>query len=181
MSYPVIRKILYASDLGLFGPYILQHVISMAERHQAQVLVVHAVTPMGVFADSVLETYIPDGLKYELRDHGLDEVMQSIREQVIEAFEDELNEGKRGGRQYISDVKVIQGFAADVVLSQASENDVDLIVVGGHSAEADNPMMLGSVANKILQLSEVPVYMVPIMGPIGREGGGPRSGVFQGR
>jgi len=166
----VIRKILYASDLGLFGPYILQHVISIAEQHQAQVLVVHAVSPMGVFADSVLETYIPEELKHELRDHGLAEVMQTIRDQVIEAFEDELNEGHREDRQYISDVRVIQGFAADVVLSQAKECEVDLIVVGGHSAEADHPMMLGSVANKILQLSEVPVYLVPIMGPMGRDG-----------
>lgn len=161
----MIRKILYATDLGLYGPYVLQHVIALAEHFDAKIVVVHAVTPIGVFADSVLETYIPDSLKQELREHGLDEVMHMIRDRVIEAFEDELNEGQTGDRQYISDVRVIQGMAADVVLGQAKNTGADLIVVGANSVDGEHRTMLGSVANKILQLSDVPVYLVPLMNP----------------
>ncbi len=74
----VISRILYPSDLGLYGRHVLNHVMCLAGRHEARVRVVHAVEPMGVFADTVLDTYIPEELIHELRVDGQHEVMAAI-------------------------------------------------------------------------------------------------------
>ena len=54
----MIRSILYATDLGLYAPYVLQHALSLTRAYSAELYVVHAVEPMGLFADSVLQTYL---------------------------------------------------------------------------------------------------------------------------
>ncbi len=55
---PCLRSILYATDLGLYAPYVLQHALSLAKAFGAELHVVHAVEPMGLFAESVLQTYL---------------------------------------------------------------------------------------------------------------------------
>ena len=54
----MIRTILYATDLGLYAPYVLQHAVSLAQAYKAELYVVHAVEPMGLFAESVLQSYL---------------------------------------------------------------------------------------------------------------------------
>lgn len=158
----MIKRILYASDLGLYGPYMMQHVVTLAERYGAQVVVVHAVEPLGVFADAVLETYVEPDLVRDLKDRGLMEVMSTIRGQVMEAFEDEFVEGLVD-KSCIEDVVVKRGGPADVILKEADQRNVDLIVIGSHSEGDEHATMLGSVASKVLQLSRVPVYMIPMV------------------
>ena len=54
----MIRSILYATDLGLYASYVLQHALAMSRSFKADLYVVHAVEPMGLFAESVLQTYL---------------------------------------------------------------------------------------------------------------------------
>ena len=56
----MIRSILYATDLGLYAPYVLQHALALTRAFNASLYVVHAVEPMGLFAESVLQTYLDD-------------------------------------------------------------------------------------------------------------------------
>ncbi|WP_163004250.1 universal stress protein, partial [Pseudomonas viridiflava] len=46
--------------------------------------------------------------------------------------------------------------------------DVDLLVVGSHSHRAKEGESIGRTAARVLQLSDVPVYMVPMMQNRGR-------------
>ena len=42
----MIRSILYATDLGLYAPYVLQHALALTRSFNAALYVVHAVEPM---------------------------------------------------------------------------------------------------------------------------------------
>ena len=55
----MIRSILYATDLGLYAPYVLQHALSLTRAYNAELYVVHVVEPLGLFAESVLQTLTP--------------------------------------------------------------------------------------------------------------------------
>lgn len=156
----MLKTILYATDLGLFGPFLLEHVCELARRHDAQVHVVHAIEPIGLFADAILKTYVPDTLKSELQQGGIESVKDAIRLQVKHAFEDDFIDFE-GNRDWIADVHVVDGSPADVILKQADRLSVDLIVLGTHGGSVNPSTALGSVANKVLQLSKVPVYLVP--------------------
>ena len=45
----MIRSILYATDLGLYASYVLQHALVLSRSFKADLYVVHAVEPMGLF------------------------------------------------------------------------------------------------------------------------------------
>ena len=84
----MIRSILYATDLGLYASYVLQHALAMRRSFKADLYVVHAVEPMGLFAESVLQTYLDEDTLGELRRNGLNTVMASIEQRVLDGFRD---------------------------------------------------------------------------------------------
>lgn len=159
---PMVKTILYATDLGIFGPYLLEHVSDLAQRHGAKVVVVHAIEPLSPFADAVLEAFVPEDTRSSLKSNGLDDVLETIRQQVLAAFEDDFIDFE-GDRGWLDDVRVVAGKAPDVILAEAQRLGVDLIVIGSHSGnkQEDSYTSIGSVASKVLQLSHVPVYLIP--------------------
>jgi len=158
----MLRSILYATDLGLYAPYVLQHALALAKAFQAELHVVHAVEPMGLFAESVLQTYLDDKTLQELRSNGLSSVMASIEQRVLEGFRDEMGEAQQD-MQMIRSVRVGQGDPPRVILDEARKLGVDLLVVGSHSHGEAQDIPLGRTAARLLQLSETPVYLVPML------------------
>ena len=156
----MLKNILYASDLGLYGPFILEHVSELANRHHAQVTVIHAVEPVSVLADALLSTYVPEASMLALKHHGYEAVLTTIRARVKQAFEDDLMDF-RGSTDWIRDVQVVGGEPAQVILEHAEEINADLIVMGTHGGRSGSRTAIGSVASKVLQLSRVPIYLVP--------------------
>jgi nucleotide-binding universal stress UspA family protein len=158
----MIRSMLYATDLGLYAPYVLQHALALARTFNAELYVIHVVEPMGLFAESVLQSYLDEDVLKELRTQGVSTVMEGIEQRVLDGFRDELGEGNQD-LQLIRTVQVIQGDPSNVILEQAKQMGVDLLVVGSHSHGTEGDTPLGRTAAKVLQLSEVPVYMVPML------------------
>ncbi len=104
----MIRSILYATDLGLYAPYVLQHALAMARSFKARLHVVHVVEPMGLFAESVLQTYVDEARLKELRSTGLETVMSNIELRVLEGFRDELGDNPED-LELIGSVSVLRG------------------------------------------------------------------------
>jgi len=158
----MIRSILYATDLGLYAPYVLQHALAMTRAFKADLYVVHAVEPMGLFAESVLKTYLDEAVLTEIRTNGLSGVLASIEQRVFEGFRDELGDAR--DMDMVRAVRVMQGDPPQVILAEAQRFNVDLLVVGSHSSHsAAQDIPLGRTATRLVQLSEVPVYLVPML------------------
>lgn len=158
----MIRSMLYATDLGLYAPYVLQHALALAKTFNAELHVVHVVEPMGLFAESVLQSYLAEDVLRELHSEGVNTVIEGIEQRVLASFRDELGEDHQD-LELIRSVRVVQGDPSNVILEQAQRLEVDLLVVGSrsHGAEGDTP--IGRTAARVLQLCEVPVYMVPMV------------------
>lgn len=41
----MIRSMLYATDLGIYAPYVLQHALALARTFNAELYVIHVVEP----------------------------------------------------------------------------------------------------------------------------------------
>lgn len=158
----MIRSILYATDLGIYAPYVVQHALAITRAFKAELYVVHAVEPMGLFAESVLQTYLDQGTLEAMRTQGLSSVMASIEQRVLEGFRDELGEAQ-DEIALIRAVRVVQGDPPSVILDQVQQLGVDLLVVGSHSHGALSDTPLGRTATRLIQLSAVPVYLVPML------------------
>ena len=158
----MIRSMLYATDLGLYAPYVMQHALELARTFRADLYVVHAVEPMGLFAESVLQSYLDEQALNELHNQGLNTVMATIEQRVLDSFREECADGQQDLRM-IQSVKVIQGDPSQVILEQARTLSVDLLIVGSHSHGSGTEGHLGRTAARVLQLAKVPVYLVPLL------------------
>lgn len=162
----MIRSMLYATDLGVYAPYVMQHALALARSFSADLYVIHAVEPMGQFAESLLQSYLDERTLEQLHHQGVSTVMANIEQQVLENFRDEL--GEKEDLALIRAVRVRQGDPAEVILDQARRLDVDMLVIGSHSQGAGAEIPIGRTAVRLLQLSPVPVYMVPLAQHLGR-------------
>lgn len=163
----MIRSILYATDLGLFAPYVLQHALSLARTHGADLHVLHVVEPLGVFAESVLQAYLDEATLEALHAGGLDSVMANIERQVFEGFCDELRENPEEATP-IRGVRVLLGDPPLVILRQAEELGVGLIVLGSRSQSMSaGAAGVGRTCLRLLQQVQVPVYLVPLQAGVG--------------
>lgn len=158
----MIRTVLFATDLGAYSPVLLEHVALIAGQHSAEIVVLHAVEPFTHIADALVQTYLPQDAKRELEEEGIERILQGIKQGIIDALEEDLFEGSEG-LAYVREVLVERGAPAKLILQTAQYYGADLIILGSHGPNSSNPNMLGSVASKILQLSTIPVYMVPLM------------------
>jgi hypothetical protein len=77
----------------------------------AELYVVHVVEPIGLFAESVLQTYLDEQALSELAEQGINTVMANIELRVLDSFREELQGGEQE-LQVIRSVKVIQGEPA---------------------------------------------------------------------
>lgn len=158
----MIRSMLYATDLGLYAPYVTQHALALARTFSAELYVIHVVEPMGLFAESVLQSYLGEDAWHDLHNSGVGAFMDGIEQRMLDGFREELGEGNKD-LSFIRTVRVVQGEPSSVILEQARELSVDLLVVGSHTHQAKEGESIGRTAARVLQLSEVPVYMVPMM------------------
>ena len=55
------------------------------------------------------------------------------------------------------------GVPSDVIIAQTGIRDSDMVVLGSHGQHAYRGGLMGSVVTKVLQLSSVPVYMIPMV------------------
>ncbi|SFY39584.1 Nucleotide-binding universal stress protein, UspA family [Pseudomonas sp. NFR02] len=156
----MIRSMLFATDLGLYAPYVMQHAVALARTFKADLYVIHVVEPIGLFAESVLQSYLDETALSEWQSKGLSTVMATIEQRVLDSFREEWGEGEQD-LQWIRSVKVIQGDPCEVILDQLRKLSVDLLIVGSHSQAAGVAVPLGRTAARVLQLSPVPVYLVP--------------------
>ena len=156
----MIRSMLFATDLGLYAPYVMQHALALARTFKADLYVIHVVEPIGLFAESVLQSYLDEAALSEWQSKGLSTVMATIEQRVLDSFREEWGEGEQD-LHWIRSVKVIQGDPCEVILDQLRKLSVDLLVVGSHSQATGVAVPLGRTAARVLQLSPVPVYLVP--------------------
>jgi nucleotide-binding universal stress UspA family protein len=57
---------------------------------------------------------------------------------------------------------VEEGIPYQVILNVAKEWDADIIVLGTHGRTGISHLIMGSVAEKIVRHSEIPVFIIPI-------------------
>ena len=163
----MIKKILFATDLGAFTPHALLHVESLSRQYDAKICLLHVVPPLADFTHAIVKSYCSESVKKEILDtQSIKGVLESVRDEVYEMIAaNRLIEGDLLER--ISEVIIVPGKPANVILVEAERVKADLIVIGSHGTEALHAHLLGSVSIKVLQLAKVPVLMVPMMNPEG--------------
>jgi nucleotide-binding universal stress UspA family protein len=156
----VIKKILLAADLSVYTPSVLQHSTDLANQYNANLVIVHAVEPLGSLGHALLQAYLKPETSREITTKGLDAMVKEVKAHVVDYVTDQYMDGDSDLSQ-LEDIVVEAGNPSSVILKTADEIDADIILVGCHSPDIENTNSLGSVAQKVINGAKVPVYVVP--------------------
>ena len=138
VSYP---RILFPLDLSGVAPLIARHVEAMASKFSSQLHVLH-----------VLPSY--DGPSFPSYDQVMDELRQSATVKLDQFISEHL--GSLG--QITTRVKV--GHTGRTILRYVEEHDISLVIMGTHGRSGLGHLFFGSVAQRVVQNSKVPVLTV---------------------
>jgi nucleotide-binding universal stress UspA family protein len=155
---PKIQKILYATGLGPAAPYVFRYALSLARRHEAEIVAVHGMEPLSTFAQSLVELHVSHEASEEMHRQARETVKENLRERI-----QRLCDQENGGKDCrVSAIRIHEGQPAQVVLSVAEEIGADLIVMGSHRHTVLGDAMLGTTTHKVLHGSSIPVLVVRI-------------------
>ncbi len=150
------KKILIATDGSEHVKKAVTHAIELAKLSEAEL---HAIYVMDIKADCAKELYTDrstGSLKRVLRNEGICiDIYRKEGETAIKYIEDMA---KRDGL----DIKkwIVKGHPAEEILKLAEEQSIDLIVVGTLGRSGIEKFLLGSVADKVIRNSRIPVLTV---------------------
>lgn len=101
---------------------------------------------------------LPVDVSYNIADDVLGSVRRSVREDGETAVGRVLKLAKDAGVPMES--KVVEGNPANEIIKAAEEGRAELIVMGGIGKTGLDKFLLGSVAEKVVRSSKIPVLVV---------------------
>jgi len=143
-----IRKILYATDFSSYSNQAYFHAVALAESYGAALTIVHVYTPAEVLAVGAdLGIPIPAGEAEEERDY--------LQEQLRQIWPLNASIPVRH--------VLLEGEPADQIIRYATEEGMDLIVMGTHGRTALVRLLVGSVADKVLRGAPCSVLVAKLL------------------
>ncbi|RDI70491.1 universal stress protein [Halopelagius longus] len=106
--------------------------------------------------------YVVDSSVYASVETGADLVVESLEEEGKKAIAEVTDRARAEGVS--SESAVVSGSTHQSILDYADDHDIDLIVMGTHGRTGINRYLLGSVTEKIVRSSDVPVLTVRMNG-----------------
>ena len=137
-------RILVPTDGSPEGDRAIEHALSLAAVHGATV---HAL--------SVVDTASYAGAPMEGAWEGIDDLLRSDAEDAVTEFEERAT-----GSGVPVETAIADGSPSREIIRYAERNDCDLVVMGTHGRGGIDRLLLGSVAEKVVRGSSVPVLTV---------------------
>ncbi|WP_407380068.1 universal stress protein [Methanobrevibacter sp.] len=137
------KKILVPTDGSEFAKKAQLHAIYLAKATGAEII-----------ALSVSENHFINGISSNDEIEQLNELLKDRCEKDLKQFED-MNE-----EDVVISPVIKEGSPAKSILEVASEEEVDLIVIGSSGKSGFDRFILGSVSEKVVHTAKCPVLIV---------------------
>jgi nucleotide-binding universal stress UspA family protein len=149
-----MKKILIALDFNPTAEKIADAGYALAKATNAEVILMHVVSEPTYYSSL---DYSPI-MGYS--GFGTLDMLNDLNE-FKKASQDFLEQSKKHlGDERIT-ILVGEGDCADAILNAAKELNVDTIVMGTHSRRGLDKILMGSIAEKVLHHSPVPLFIIP--------------------
>jgi nucleotide-binding universal stress UspA family protein len=141
-----IKKILFPVDLSEVSSKIVPWVLSVAKKYNAEVYLLFAARTFQYYADGFVDA----------------SSIMLIEGELIKGGEKKLGQFSR---TYFSEypscrTKVVLGDVVDEILSYIQNEEIDLVIMGTHGRKGLKHVLLGSVADRIIKMAQVPVLTI---------------------
>ena len=160
-TMPPIKKILYATDLSKNSAYAFFYAVDMAKSHNASIVILHSVEPVGrhIYAEGGPD--IEDKLK-EAKKHEQEMDIEEIEKRLREFCKNTETQIGFPCLELVSKILVPLGHPVEEILKTADNEGCDAIVLGTHGKGFLTRTFLGSVAGLVLERTRKPVFIIPL-------------------
>jgi nucleotide-binding universal stress UspA family protein len=156
---PVIKKILYATDLSENSRLAFGYAASLAMQYQAEMVVLHAIEPVNPNTYMQISGAMGEAAWVNLQADFENGMVDSLGTKLRD-FCHHLQTGIDEIKIKDDNLLIRKGMSVEAILSVASEKEIDLIVMGTHGYGAVKDALMGGTARRIVRRSTVPVLVV---------------------
>ena len=149
MEYPKYKKILFCTDFSENSDYAFQFALGIAKRDEGLLYILH------VIPDNHYQKYAEAYMTME----DFEKHQKDIEEGVNNQYEEHYVKKMENGTKFRIVTK--SGREAEEIIKFSKNEKVDLIVMGTHGRTGIEHVILGSVAEKVIQHSAFPVFVIP--------------------
>jgi nucleotide-binding universal stress UspA family protein len=142
-----VRKILVPIDFSDHVAPVLEWAAHLAEEHGSRVILLHAYH-LPVEFQQLEGAYLPDDFWTNVK---------SETEQALARYADEI-----GAKGIVVETVAREGYPASVIEEEAERQEADLIVIGTRGLSGLKHLLLGSIAERVVQRAPCPVLTVRI-------------------
>ncbi|HBR97565.1 MAG TPA: universal stress protein [Gammaproteobacteria bacterium] len=140
-----VRRILFATDFSAAATRVYQYAIDFAADLDASIVVLHAhQEPANALPDGAVD--LPQEIESDIRERVAAELKQ---------FAESIDT-----KSVNVTTQLVEGVPYVEITNTASELGVDLIIVGTHGRTGLAHILLGSVAERVVRTSDVPVLTI---------------------
>ncbi|MDY2744593.1 universal stress protein [uncultured Methanosphaera sp.] len=148
------KKILLPTDGSKNSEKSIVHALHIADKEDSEIIILNVV-------DSVYLTGLPEEdliTKSEL-------LLEEESKKVTKRFEDIIKQIEEEEGIDATNIKItpktLEGNAADIILKVSDKENVDIIVIASSGKHMLDRFLLGSVTEKTVRHSTVPVLVIP--------------------
>ena len=158
---PTIENILYTTGLGSGTPYVFRYALSLAQKYDAKIHIVHGHEPMPAAAQSVADLYMFQEKAEDVFEKAIAEAEKNIVARLeLLCAKETANDPQ--GRERVASITVSKMAPKLAILEEAEKRGADLIIMGSHRHSVLADAMLGTTTLKVLHRATIPVMVVRI-------------------
>ena len=149
MEYPKYKKLIFCTDFSENADYAFDFAYGIAKRDGGLLYILHVIpgNPQEVFVERFISRDI------------VEQIHKVIENDVSNKYTEHYV--KKMGNSVPFKIVTKCGREDEEILKFAKEEKADLIVMGTHGRTGVEKAFFGSVAEKVLRRSPVPVFVVP--------------------
>ena len=159
LEYPKYKKVLFCTDFSENSDYAFNFAYGIAKRDEGVLYILHVIppNPYQKFAENVLTP----------------EDLVKMQKNMEEYLDDNYK------KRYVNEIgneityKIVtkSGMEDIEIINLAKQENVDIIVMGTHGNTGIKHVFFGSVAEKVIRHSPIPVFIIPDKGKLERHYG----------
>jgi len=158
---PRIKNILYTTDLSKNSAYAFRYAINSAQKHGAQIHILHVIETTPPSTERLLETVLSHDKIEKVRQETRESLIRQIENRLTEFAKRELKDDPDTLKR-VATIMVRIGDPAEEILKKAEETNCDIVIMGTHGKGVITHAFLGSVSEKVLHRISKPVFIIPL-------------------
>ena len=151
-----MKKVLIAVDYNSTAQKVAEQGYALAKSMNAQITLLHVISDAAYYSSDIYSPLMGYDSFTDIKF-----IETASVEELREAALDYLDKSQQHLNDTTIQTAVKEGDFGEQILETATEINADIIVMGTHSRRGLEKILVGSVAEKVLRHSTIPLFIIP--------------------